>query len=192
MPNLGDICDGTEIGHKGKRGNRYIWVACAGCGKERWLHLSRKPHPQCKRCAWDRLVGPLNYHWKGGRTKSGQGYVLVQVPKDDFFYPMAGKRKKGRVLEHRLVVAKSLGRCLQAWEIVHHKNGIKDDNRIENLELSSSIGEHSTAHSRGYKDGYVKGLQDGRIRQMEDILKEVRLLRWENKQLREQEGVLSG
>lgn len=75
--------------------------------------------------------------WKGGRVRMGD-YVGAWVAPDD---PLASMRgAAGYVLEHRLVMARSLGRPLTRTETVHHKNGKRDDNRRENLELRN--GKH--------------------------------------------------
>jgi transposase-like protein len=73
--------------------------------------------------------------WKGGRVKAGTngGYIAVFVPPDDPMHEMANVT--GYVMEHRLVMARSLGRPLTRTETVHHINGDKLDNRLENLQL---------------------------------------------------------
>ena len=71
--------------------------------------------------------------WRGGRTLRDTGYYWVKLQSEDFFYSMTNKQ--GYVLEHRLIMAKHLGRCLQSWEMVHHKNHKRNDNRISNLSL---------------------------------------------------------
>jgi len=168
VANLGEIRKGFEIGHSKLNKNNYIWAACNVCGKERWVQLAwGKPvFQRCLACVGIAHRGKLSCRWTGGRGKNANGYVLARLYPDDFFYAMADRNK--RVPEHRLIMAKHLGRCLQKWEHVHHKNGIKDDNRIENLELTTS-GAHSIAHGKGYRDGYQKGLADGRSKQIQEL-----------------------
>lgn len=70
--------------------------------------------------------------WKGGRVSS-HGYVYVWLAEEDQFALM--RDKAGRVAEHRLVLARALGRVLSSHETVHHINGDRVDNRLENLQL---------------------------------------------------------
>ncbi len=68
-----------------------------------------------------------------GPTSAKGKYVLVPISRKDPMYAMV---RSGRyILEHRLVMARSLGRPLTRDEFVHHRNGVKTDNRLENLEL---------------------------------------------------------
>jgi hypothetical protein len=70
--------------------------------------------------------------------KTRQGYVLEYVYADDPYFEMGARntRSRGRYApQHRLVMARSLGRALRPDETVHHINGVRDDNRLENLQL---------------------------------------------------------
>lgn len=66
---------------------------------------------------------------KGGRIKDKFGYIQIWMPK----HPNA--KLAGYIHEHRLVMSDFLKRPLTNRESVHHRNGIKHDNRLENLEL---------------------------------------------------------
>ena len=63
------------------------------------------------------------------RTGDGKGYIRVYLPQ----HPAAGVN--GAILEHRLVMEQHVGRFLDRSEWVHHRNAVKDDNRIENLQI---------------------------------------------------------
>jgi len=80
--------------------------------------------------------GPDNPSWKGGVTywrKRGNYKPIKYVRCPVEFLPMA--RKDGYIMEHRLLMAIHLGRCLSRTEVVHHMNHDPQDNRLENLEL---------------------------------------------------------
>ena len=83
--------------------------------------------------------GKKHFNWKGGKFKHKLGYIFILKPEHPF------ANKCGYIREHRLVMEKHLNRYLMLGEIIHHKNGIRDDNRIENLELLST--NHPPAHS---------------------------------------------
>jgi hypothetical protein len=79
----------------------------------------------CKQCNSSRLEA--NGNWRGGITTHKKGYIQIKV---------AGwPKNNGYKFEHILVMEAKLGRLLLPGENVHHINGVRDDNRVENLEL---------------------------------------------------------
>jgi HNH endonuclease len=145
------ITNGREVG----KNPRYSYAqdTCTRCGLTRWVQKGwladrqrRHAHSGlCRACA-DYLARPLhgskreaNPNWKGGRSLAPDGYWRLRLLPDDPFYCMT---HQGAVREHRYVVAKTIGRPLEPWEAVHHRNGIKTDNGLENLELLSGMTDH--------------------------------------------------
>jgi hypothetical protein len=78
--------------------------------------------------------GKNHHRWKGGRPRNHHGYVMI---KND------GKMR----LEHRVIMENHIGRKLKENEHIHHKNGVRDDNRIENLQIVDPV-EHQRIHNK--------------------------------------------
>lgn len=87
--------------------------------------------------------GSENNNWRGGKSISSHGYVLVRVGKEHHLADV-----RGYAYEHRLVAEAKLGRRLKKGEIPHHINGNKQDNRPENIEIMASVAHHMNQHRR--------------------------------------------
>lgn len=100
-------------------------------------HLS----PETRKKIGESMTGDKHPQWKGGKIKTKNGYITVYAP-DNLM-----ANKIGYVAEHRLAMSEKIGRPLGSKEVVHHINGVRDDNRIENLVLttnSAHISDHNS------------------------------------------------
>lgn len=186
MPRIGEIVTGDTVGYKFCR--KVMWVACPDCGIERWIEVvgGIPRNLRCRKCA-DKLkgirmkkegkLGDKSHTWRGGKHLDSHGYVWIYLLPGDFFESMIPSVRYARcVAEHRLVMAKSLGRCLHTWEAVHHINGIKHDNRIENLQLLGTE-KHNTTTRYEFK---INNLN----KRIVELANEVARLMGENTKLR--------
>lgn len=96
----------------------------------------------------EQCIGKDNSNWKGGKYKRS-GYWFIYQPKHPF------ANSTGYIRKHRLIMEKKIGRLLKKEEVVHHINGVKNDNKPENLYLMKNTGTHSN-YERNLKTTYKK------------------------------------
>jgi hypothetical protein len=120
------LSQGTTDKHR-----RIHWVCQCVCGTKKEVNGADLRNSRSKSCGcW--YLGDNHHKWHGGKGQQKKGYIEVYVTD----YPNASGPI--RTYEHIYVMAKHLGRPLRPKETVHHKNGIKNDNHIDNLELWAS------------------------------------------------------
>lgn len=148
-----------------RRVRKQIKVECPDCHVLRKINLCATKHlaytGRCSRCSRIHngilLINNGIFRRKPvkGWNKTGNGYIEVYIGAESPFVSMKYKSSSNRVLGHRLIMAQYLNRPLTSSEVVHHINGIKTDNRIENLWLTNRA-EHE--HNDEYRQ-FIKVLQ---------------------------------
>ena len=114
--------------------------------------LSKEHRDKLSKNHWN-SKGSNNPSWKGGELKHYNGYIIVNKPEHPY------SNCDGYIYKHRLIMEESIGRYLKPEEVVHHINGIIDDNRIENLMLFANQREHIIYHKELKKgEEYAKSI----------------------------------
>lgn len=124
----------SKMTPRGGSGHATRWLCECDCGTVKTVRSHALRSGRSRSCGCTRYDprffarGPAHRNWKGGRTINNYGYAIVSVV-------LPGETLRTRVGEHVFVMSMSIGRKLASGESVHHKNGIRTDNRLENLEL---------------------------------------------------------
>lgn len=150
--------------------NLCIRCICPSCQKGYWIantsiKRGRKKTAFCKSC----ITRQLNSYRRQKRYIS-LGYTFLNIaslpPQDQVLARMMVSPKMSAISEHRLVMARYLGRPLISREHVHHRNGDKTDNRIANLRLV-----RSQSHCKAPADGIAKLMTEieAQARQLEQF-----------------------
>lgn len=130
---------------------KYEKKICLNCNEEfnaRADEIKRGNGKYCSRDCFNQTLrngkraGANHPRWKGGKYITYHGYIKVWSPG----HPNADKN--GRVLEHRLVIEQNLGRYLLPHEVIHHVDGNKINNHIENLMVFESNIKHKGWHKK--------------------------------------------
>ena len=132
-------CRGIEVKRRGRRFEEDHRHPCPGCGTS-----IARTSANCRSCSTniraENLRGEKNYAWKGGVHRDNKGYVHLRVAP-------SSRKRAGYRPEHHIVWEQANGEPLPKGWVVHHLNGLKDDNRPENL-AAMSRSEHNHAHGQ--------------------------------------------